>query len=137
MPTRTFAAVLHQLRRVDAEARGDADAELLARFVRTGDELAFATLLRRHGPMVHGVCRRVLRDRHDAEDAFQATFLVLVRKAASLARPGQLGQWLHGVAYRTALKARTRARRQPRVGAAPIEPMAPAYEATTWRDLRP
>ena len=84
----------------------DSDARLLERFTADRDEAAFATLLRRHGPMVLGVCRRVLRNPHDADDAFQATFLILVRRAASLQSPAQVGGWLHGVAYRTALEAR-------------------------------
>jgi RNA polymerase sigma factor (sigma-70 family) len=88
------------------------DAELLGRFAHCRDEAAFAALVRRHGPMVWGVCRRVLNDWHRAEDAFQVTFLVLARKAGSLSRPGLLGNWLYGVAYRTAVKARGRAARQ-------------------------
>jgi RNA polymerase sigma factor (sigma-70 family) len=83
-----------------------ADAQLLESFLTRRDEAAFEALLGRHGPMVLGVCRRVLRDPHAAEDAFQATFLVLVRKASTI-RPRQMvGSWLYGVAYRTALKAR-------------------------------
>src|SRR5439155_18359394 len=102
MPTRSLAPLLHYLREIDR----DADADLLGRFTRGGNEAAFAERLKRHGPMVLGVCRRVLRDRHAAEDAFQATFLVLVRKAPALRQPARLGPWLHGVAYRTALRAR-------------------------------
>jgi RNA polymerase sigma factor (sigma-70 family) len=138
MPTRTLAPVLHYLRQIEAASteRSDSDGELLARFVRSGDEGAFAVLLRRYGPMVYGVCRRVLRDRHEAEDAFQATFLLLVRKAASLRRPELLGNWLHGVAYRTALKARSRVLRH---AADPLvrDIAAPASDEALWRDLRP
>jgi RNA polymerase sigma factor (sigma-70 family) len=86
--------------------------ETLRRFAARGDEAAFETLLRRHGPMVLGVCRRLLADAHDAEDAFQATFVVLVRKARSLRRAESVAGWLYGVAYRTALKARSRAARR-------------------------
>lgn len=88
------------------------DAQLVDRFVLQRDEMAFAALVERHGPMVLGVCRRVLRDRHDAEDAFQATFLVLARKAATLARRERLANWLYGVAFRTAKDARGRACRR-------------------------
>jgi RNA polymerase sigma factor (sigma-70 family) len=81
------------------------DAQLLETFLHCQEDAAFEALVRRHGPMVLGVCRRVLRDRHDAEDAFQATFLVLIRKAASLSKRELLANWLYGVAHRTALHA--------------------------------
>jgi RNA polymerase sigma factor (sigma-70 family) len=82
------------------------DALLLEQFIECRDEAAFAALVRRHGSMVMGVCRRLLHDQHDAEDAFQATFLILVRKAASIAKRELLANWLYGVAHKTALKAR-------------------------------
>jgi RNA polymerase sigma factor (sigma-70 family) len=82
------------------------DARLLGSFIERRDEAAFAALVHRHGPMVWNVCRRILRDHHNTEDAFQATFLVLVRKAASVNPKEMVGNWLYGVAYQTALKAR-------------------------------
>jgi RNA polymerase sigma factor (sigma-70 family) len=85
---------------------GLTDGQLLADYLSRRDEAALATLVRRHGPMVWGVCRRVLRNYDDAEDAFQATFLVFVRKAASIASRELLANWLYGVAHQTALNAR-------------------------------
>ncbi len=96
--------------------------------------------MRRHGPLVLGVCRRVLGDWHDAEDAFQATFVALARQAGSLRRPESLGPWLHGVASRTALKARGRAarRRVCEREAAATRPTAVEHpDELVWRDLRP
>ena len=88
-------------------ARSDrTDGQLLDLFVRLRDEDAFAAVVRRHGPMVLGVCRRVLRNAADADDAFQATFLVLARKAATISTRHLLGQWLYGVAYNSARKLR-------------------------------
>jgi RNA polymerase sigma factor (sigma-70 family) len=94
------------------------DRELLERFRGRRDEAAFAVLVRRHGPLVWGVCRRVLGDRHDAEDAFQATFLVLAAKSSSIRRAESLGAWLHRVARHLALRARGRRdrRRQAETG---------------------
>jgi RNA polymerase sigma factor (sigma-70 family) len=113
-----------------------ADRHLLERFVAARDEAAFAALLRRHGPMVLGVCRRVLHDAHEAEDAFQATFLVLVHKARSIGRPESLGPWLHGVAYRTAARARQAARRRAREREAAAMPDGDPAVEVVWRELR-
>jgi RNA polymerase sigma factor (sigma-70 family) len=96
-----LAKVVHSMQR-DAKS----DADLLQSFVHCRDEDAFACLVKRHGPMVLAVARRILGNAHDAEDVFQATFLVLARRAACIKPPSMLGNWLHGVAYRTALEAR-------------------------------
>jgi RNA polymerase sigma factor (sigma-70 family) len=93
---------------------GLTDAQLLDRFRAAGDEDAFEALLRRHGRMVMSVCRRVLRSHHDAEDAFQATFLVLALKARSIRQGNSVASWLYGTAYRTAIKARGAASRRRR-----------------------
>src|SRR5262245_26100770 len=94
------------LRRLVSNGDGQSDADLLGRFLVARDEEAFRQIVRRHGAMVFGVCRRVLRHTQDAEDTFQATFLVLARKANAIADRAALANWLYGVAYRTALKAR-------------------------------
>src|SRR5213083_2590539 len=114
MASTTAGALLNRLRNILVPHAGAAatDAWLLARFRADREEAAFEALVRLHGPMVLGVCRRVLGNSHDAEDAFQATFLVLVRKAASIGQRELLGNWLYGVAYRTALDARAAAARR-------------------------
>jgi RNA polymerase sigma factor (sigma-70 family) len=106
--------VLRFVRRlVPAGPGGDpTDRQLLQRVAGHREEAAFAALVQRHGPMVLGVCRRILHDPHDADDAFQATFLVLARKAGSLARPEKLANWLYGVACRTAARAKADAARR-------------------------
>jgi RNA polymerase sigma factor (sigma-70 family) len=115
------------------------DGQLLEDYLSRRDEAAVAALVRRHGPMVWGVCRRVLRNHHDAEDAFQATFLVLVRKAASVLPREMVGNWLYGVAHQTALKARaTAAKRQARERQVKEMPEPAAkLEAAPWPDLEP
>lgn len=101
---------LHRVAGPDGADR--ADGELLARYAADRDEAAFEVLVRRHGPMVRGVCRRVLRHDADADDAFQATFLVLACRAGSIRKPGLLGNWLYGVAVNVARKARAMNRRR-------------------------
>ncbi len=94
------------------------DGALIDRFIADGNELAFEALVARHGPMVRGVCRRLLVNPNDVDDAFQATFLILVRKARQLRDPDRLGPWLYGVAKRVATKARTR---RPVTGRAAVD----------------
>jgi RNA polymerase sigma factor (sigma-70 family) len=124
MPIRTPAEFFRRL-----AADEEPDAELVRRFAADRDGAAFAALVRRHGPMVFGVCRRALGDHHLAEDAFQAVFVVLARKAAAVRPPGAVGGWLYGVARRAAAEARARRRRQREAfpGDLPDRP-APAAE---------
>jgi RNA polymerase sigma factor (sigma-70 family) len=143
MPAAERNAVLRYLRRlVDAPGAGAvADAELLERFVAVRDEAVFELLLWRHAAMVLDVCQGVLRDAHAAEDAFQATFLVLARKAASIGKGESLGGWLYRVAYRVALKARARGAKQPDGPPQALDALAaraadPA-DAAALRELRP
>ncbi|HEY2155252.1 MAG TPA: sigma-70 family RNA polymerase sigma factor, partial [Isosphaeraceae bacterium] len=123
-------AVLDGVRRIfeGGTAAASGPDSLLRRFARTEDEAAFAAIVARHGPMVLAVCRRALRDPHEVEDAFQATFLVFVRRAGSIRDGDALGAWLHGVARRVAVRARARAaRRRERKGSSlGIEPAATA-----------
>jgi RNA polymerase sigma factor (sigma-70 family) len=127
--------LLDRLRVALRPADPPADADLLCHYVSTRDGEAFAALVRRHGPMVWGVCRRVLRVHADAEDAFQATFLVLVRRAHAVRPASALANWLHGVAYRTAMEARRAAalrqrkeRRAAELAAAPEPPDPDLHE---------
>src|SRR4051812_28077339 len=114
MATSQTSEVIEHLRRTVLlrDRAGLTDGQLLEDYISRRDEAALAALVYRHAPMVWGVCRRILRNHHEAEDAFQATFLVLVRKAASIASPELLANWLYGVAHQTALKARATAARR-------------------------
>jgi RNA polymerase sigma factor (sigma-70 family) len=133
MPRRQLNAVVDFIRRFAID--GPSDRELLEQFTRRRDEDAFACLIRRHGPLVLGLCRRLLRREQDAEDVFQATFLVLARKAASIRKREALASWLHGVAVRLAMRARAVRRRwQERpVMDVPVHDPLPEF---IWRDLR-
>jgi RNA polymerase sigma factor (sigma-70 family) len=132
--------VIQYLRRtvLPPDGAGMTDGQLLSRFIEGRDEDAFAALVRRHGPMVWGVCRRLLACHQDAEDAFQATFLVLVRKAASVRPREMVANWLYGVASMTARRANVaaaKARRRERRLAETPEPAV--LEQDRWRDLQP
>jgi len=116
MASGQLGLVLHQLRRMLGGPAADAtDRQLLEQYAATGDEPAFTQLVRRHGPMVQGVCQRVLGRDPEADDAFQATFLVLAQKADSAFWQESIGNWLYGVAYRTASKVRARSARRRQV----------------------
>jgi len=138
MAQATLGDVFQYLRRICAaqEARGLPDRELLTLFLVQREQAAFAALVHRHGPMVLRVCRRLLGDFHAAEDAFQATFVVLARRAASIRKKESVGTWLYGVARRVAAKARaqaaTRRGRERRLAdMAQGEPL----DDLTWQEL--
>jgi RNA polymerase sigma factor (sigma-70 family) len=140
MATRQMNAIIQHLRRAALlqDMVGSTDGQLLESFSARRDEAAFAALVRRHGPMVLGVCCRILCNHHDAEDAFQATFLILARKASSVRPRDRVANWLHGVAYRTALKARTvRAKRTRREKQVTPMPEPEAVQQDHWHDLQP
>jgi RNA polymerase sigma factor (sigma-70 family) len=122
-----LTAALHHLRRLIHKqgASGADDRRLLERFIGERDEAAFEVLVWRHGPMVLAMGQRLLRNQHDAEDLLQATFLTLVRKAATIGKRESLGSWLYKVAYRIALRVRTRAART----SASTRPTEPASES--------
>ncbi len=142
MSSRPLAAVIQHLRQPSVERDyGDLpDADLMESFLNFKDETAFRTLVLRHGPMVLAVCRRLLRNHHDIEDAFQATFLVLVRNAALVKPREMVAGWLHGVAYNTALKARAiaarRHMREQQVRELP-QHQAAEQDQELWLDLQP
>jgi RNA polymerase sigma factor (sigma-70 family) len=129
--------LLGYIRRLGPDGGDDGDGELIRRFAADRDEAAFTALVRRHGPMVWTVCSRLTCHPNDAEDAFQAAFLILARKATALRNPDALSPWLYGVARRVALKTRHAVlRRQARE--CPAEDLAaPPQDDGTWRDLRP
>ncbi|HEX3315340.1 MAG TPA: RNA polymerase sigma factor [Gemmataceae bacterium] len=137
MAVHRLAEVIQHLRRsAFAEDAGVSDGQLLDRFLDCHDESAFAALVRRHGPMVWGVCRRIVAHHQDAEDAFQATFLVLARKAATVRPRAMVVNWLFGVAQRTALKAKTMAgKRQAREKQVTPLPDRAEAERGAWENL--
>ncbi len=139
MPQEPAGILIRPIRKLLAalEAQKSPDRQLLQRFVSSGDETAFAALVQRHANVVLGVCRRILGHEQDAEDAFQATFLVLARKAASIRKFDSLASWLYGVAYRVSTKARSSATRRRSCEKQATGPTAadPA-DAVTWGELR-
>ena len=140
MATDQMREIVQHLRRAALlqDGAGLTDGQLLGCFIEHRDEAAFATLVKRHGPMVWGVCRRILDNYHDAEDAFQATFLVLVRKAAAIVPREMIANWLYGVAHQTALKARqTAAKRKCREKQVTAMPEPAVSEQDLWHDLQP
>src|SRR5262245_7572297 len=138
MARRPLGNVIRQVRRWFAAPVAESDRELIERFADSRDEPAFAELVRRHGPMVRGVCRRLLPAAADVDDAFQATFLVLAWKANAVRWQESVAGWLHTVARRAALKARTRnSRRQAHERqATPMRSIAPDT-THEWQELRP
>jgi RNA polymerase sigma factor (sigma-70 family) len=130
--------ILQLIRRMveDVRVRHLPDQDLLQRFHAQQDQAAFHALLRRHGPMVLEVCRAVLGNEADAEDAFQATFLILARKAGSIRKTASLASWLHGVAYRTALKARAQSTAREKHEARLPARQASEPDDLSWREVR-
>src|SRR5438552_461313 len=139
MANQPLNGVLQHLRKVAAvhTDRELSDSELLNRFLAARDESAFTVLIERHGPMVLGVCKRCLPNFHDAEDACQATFLVLARKAASVRKKTSLISWLHGVACRVAANLkRNHARRKSREERVDAPAFTDPAAEVTWREVQ-
>src|SRR5215831_6771822 len=139
MTGQTLQRVVQQVRKFAAvqTGRGLGDRELLERFVGANDEAAFTVLVERHGPMVLGVCRRALRNAHDAEDACQATFLVLAQKAAHIRKTSSLSSWLHGVASHVAANLkRERSRRRQRERETPNPAVPDPAAKASWREVQ-
>jgi RNA polymerase sigma factor (sigma-70 family) len=139
MATGQADTILRHLRSVleGETTRGLTDAQLLQHFAAGRDEAAFAALMQRHGRLVWGVCRHLLPGEQDAEDAFQATFLVLARRAGSIRKREAVGSWLYGVAHRVAMKARQNARnRQARERRAPVRPQEQIPADLGWHELQ-
>lgn len=140
MASGTLSQVLRRLRSLVGQQPVDelADDQLLERFVARQDPQAFAALVERYGPLVMGVCRRTLGDADDADDAFQATFLVFARRAGSIRNQGLVGSWLCGTAYRISLKAKAAAaRRRAQELQASQMPKHDSKLETAWKELRP
>src|SRR5579862_7292025 len=138
MAKAAFNPILQLIRRVveDERVRQLSDQVLLKQFTEHGDEAAFGTMLYRHGPMVLDVCRSVLNNEADAEDAFQATFLILARKAASIRKTTSVGSWLHGVALRTALKARAKSATREKNEACAPQRQVSDLDDLAWREVQ-
>ncbi len=139
-PSTQLTKVVQALRRATLakDGAGLSDGQLLNLFIEQRDDAAFAALVHRHGPLVWGVCRRVLAHHQDAEDAFQATFLVLARKAASVRTGAMVPSWLHSVALRTAVRARVSAgKRHLRERQVSHMPEPEAWPQESWHDLEP
>ncbi len=139
MATAEKRLVLSHIRKLVATHRAnqEPDQDLLLRFASERDEAAFAALLHRHGPMVLRVCRRVLHNWHDAEDAFQATFLTLARRAPAIRKHASVASWLHGVAYRVSLQANANGRRKSIPIRLSIDKLSGSpHDDVTWRELR-
>ena len=138
MATKMAGVMQHLFELVLRDGAGMTDGQLLNAFVRQRDDSALAALVDRHGPMVWGVCHRLLRNHHDAEDAFQATFLVLVHKAAAVRDKDAVANWLYGVAHQTAVRVRsTVAKRQGREQAMNDTPELATKESDLGHDPLP
>jgi RNA polymerase sigma factor (sigma-70 family) len=139
MAKTTVDPILHVICRLvaDQRLREVPDQELVRRFSKGGDQVAFSGLLRRHGAMVLDVCRKILPNEQDAEDAFQATFLVLARKSGAIRKKSSVGSWLYGVAYRTAIKVRAQStKRQSHEARVPGRTATVPSDDLSWREVQ-